>query len=1684
MLNMTQYENILFEYNWTGDGKVGFTKQLPTTGVSPVNGFYTLTFSFISNQSDITISGDYLTADEEYINFKPLQAKQIAAAEVVLHQATSYDYTYSTFFGDIAKVNFQNGHILNSELIIGSNDTQNTQFKDTEGNPKPLVAGYEYPWGPSVSWVEGRHGDIWLNEDYDPDEDGVPDGWEDIGIGSYGFTAIMHELAHALGLNHPTDSVINNMQYTIMSDQPLVGMNPSGSGNTIFPSGLQILDIAALQEIYGRNYDTRLGNTTYDKTGAFASTRPDEAFIYTIWDGNGIGDKIDASGYADPAIIDLRQGAFSSIGKNALGAIAVDNVAIAYHAIIEDAKGTSAGDILIGNAWHNVLEGGAGDDRIFGDGLTLDNDPLVGQIYDNDAGFGATPSDHDSQNPGLPAALDKSGADALLGGAGNDHLYGGAGNDILDGGAGLDTVGYSKDAAGSGITVNLNASGDGTVTNGIGETDTLRSIENVTGTGLDDTFNLGSPAGRVIDGGEGHDRVIYTSPDMVEDARTGAVYDAHGLAEDHLSGIEFVSANIAFLLPDTSVNSPTFVPGGRVGSDYSASVLSGEFNLLFSDNITIGPLGFAYDGQTHGTFVFGGIEHDGVVTDGHNFNLNINALLSQERARPDRVIVGTNQGDTFNFTESPISEVGIHNLVVETGTGNDTLNFSGWRPIEFRVEYRGGNDVINGVPANLRIDMWEGIVMDDVIDVTSSGSSALLTIDGFGTLEINSLGPQVFANIVFKSGGSIRFDDTGVTFLGTSGFAGAIEGTWGDDTITGRGWDGVTLYGKGGNDFLYGSEGDDTIFGGVGFDYLQGGIGNDTLIGGVGDDTNNTAGYRDAFWGIIADLGNGTVSDDGFGTSDTLVNIANIVGSGFDDLITGSGGNDSLFADAGDDTLDGGVGFDYLEGGAGNDTLIGGIGDDTNNTAGYRDAIWGIIADLESGTVFDDGFGTSDTLVNIANIAGSGFDDIITGSGAANEVAGEDGADTLNGLGGDDLLFAGAGDDTLYGEDDNDTLNGGEGEDLLFGGTEDDTLSGMNGHDVLDGEDGNDILNGGAGIDRATYASAMAAVTVSLATTVAQNTLGAGIDTLVGIENLTGSAFNDTLTGNAADNVIDGGGGNDTLTGLDGNDILYGGWGDDSLNGGAGTDTVSYEFGTVGVTVNLATTTAQNTIGAGTDTLSNFENLSGSNFNDTLTGDGKSNLLIGGLGDDILNGAGATDTVSYETATTGVTVSLALAGAQNTIGAGIDTLSNFESLRGSNFNDTLTGNGGTNILTGGLGNDVLDGDAGSDTASYETSAAGVTVSLAIAGSQNTIGAGTDTLSNFENLRGSNFNDTLVGNAASNVLIGHLGNDILDGGAGTDTASYETSTTGVTVSLAIAGGQNTVGAGTDTLINFEHLRGGVANDTLIGNGGSNIITGGLGNDVLDGGAGTDTASYDTAFGGVTVNLGLAGAQNTVNAGTDTLSNFENLKGSIHNDTLTGNAASNTIIGDQGNDILNGDAGIDTASYETAKVGVTVSLAIAGTQNTVGAGTDTLSNFENLRGGNFNDTLTGNAGANQLTGGLGNDTMTGNSGADSFVFNTALNATTNTDTITDFAPVDDTLVLENAIFTKFVATGTIPAGTFVANAGGVAGDANDFLLYDTNTGELFYDADGDGAGAKVEFVTLVGIPALTVTDFSVI
>lgn len=162
-----------------------------------------------------------------------------------------------------------------------------------------------------------------------------------------------------------------------------------------------------------------------------------------------------------------------------------------------------------------------------------------------------------------------------------------------------------------------------------------------------------------------------------------------------------------------------------------------------------------------------------------------------------------------------------------------------------------------------------------------------------------------------------------------------------------------------------------------------------------------------------------------------------------------------------------------------------------------------------------------------------------------------------------------------------------------------------------------------------------------------------------------------------------------------------------------------------------------------------------------------------------------------------------------------------------------------------------------------------------------------------------------------------------------------------------------------------------------------------------------------------------------------------------------AGNDVMYGRGGNDVLLGDAGNDQIFGESG-----------------------------------NDTLYGGIGADRLSGGIGIDTLVGGSGADSFIFATAPNATTNRDIITDFYRVDDSMLLENAIFTKLGAAGTMSSAFFTSNTAGVARDANDYIVYESDTGKLFYDADGSGRGAPVLIATLSNKAVITYADFIVI
>ena len=325
---------------------------------------------------------------------------------------------------------------------------------------------------------------------------------------------------------------------------------------------------------------------------------------------------------------------------------------------------------------------------------------------------------------------------------------------------------------------------------------------------------------------------------------------------------------------------------------------------------------------------------------------------------------------------------------------------------------------------------------------------------------------------------------------------------------------------------------------------------------------------------------------------------------------------------------------------------------------------------------------TSNTQIghDIVTISGLGGDDLLVGHA---------GAIILNGGAGNDYLDGGAGNDTLNGGSGNDTLDGGTGNDTLNGGSGNDTLDGGTGNDTLDGGSGNDTLNGGDGDDTASYANGFG-VEVDLRMITAQtlNPSFSQRDTLISIENLTGSAYNDHLIGNSGANVLIGG---------DGDDTLNGGAGSDTLDGGDGNDTVSYVGHSTGVSATMLFRIQNAQL---EDELRNIENITGSAHDDFLTGGAGGNTLNGragadalrgldgddelngGSGDDILSGGDGDDTLNG--------------------GDGDDILYDNSSSYGDGGNDTLNGGSGNDTLDGGTGNDTLTGGGGNDTFKFET----------------------------------------------------------------------------------------------------------------------------------------------------------------------------------------------------------------------------------------------------------------------------------------------------------------------------------------------------------------------------------------------
>lgn len=325
------------------------------------------------------------------------------------------------------------------------------------------------------------------------------------------------------------------------------------------------------------------------------------------------------------------------------------------------------------------------------------------------------------------------------------------------------------------------------------------------------------------------------------------------------------------------------------------------------------------------------------------------------------------------------------------------------------------------------------------------------------------------------------------------------------------------------------------------------------------------------------------------------------------------------------------------------------------------------------------------------------------------------------------------------------------------------------------------------------------------------------------------------------------------------------------------------------------------------------------------------------------------------------------------------------------------------------------------------------------------------------------NDTIAGSAGRDDLFGGLGNDTINGNAGIDRLFGE-------------GGNDTLNGGTGG----DQMYGGLGDDTYYVDSASDYVV--------------DTGGTDTMRTSINNTLNMVSRANiedleTSNAAATTAMT---LTGNALDNHITGNAGANTLNGWTGNDTMDGGAGndiyyvdsqndviIDASGTDTVRATVNYTLANDLAIEAIEAGTTTVA--LNLYGNNLGQRVQGNGLNNVIGGKAGNDTLVGGQGNDSFLFDTALNATTNKDTINDFNVANDTIRLDDAIFTTLSAGTLQTSGFYIGTA---AHDADDRIIYNRTTGAVSYDADGNGAGAAVVFAVINNKVALTNADFFVV
>jgi Ca2+-binding RTX toxin-like protein len=1054
---------------------------------------------------------------------------------------------------------------------------------------------------------------------------------------------------------------------------------------------------------------------------------------------------------------------------------------------------------------------------------------------------------------------------------------------------------------------------------------------------------------------------------------------------------------------------------------------------------------------------------------------------------------------------------------LEGGAGNDTMNGgSGRDSLAFREAGAANADLVNDFVTN-----WDSLHLDGATlnalgangrfasgDARFKANATGTATDSSDRVVFNTSNGQVLydadgngsgaAQLLFTLGGGRTVSASDFSVFGAPA-GNAINGTEEPDELSGTAGDDV-INGLGGSDTIEAWGGHDTVDGGAGRDSLVVGF-NEPVVIDFRTGTASTPSETVTFTSIGtfggSGLGDHITADDsgiwvhaadgddtvigGAGDDDILDDFAlfnlDSVGEG-DDQLFGGAGNDRIWTTRGDDTADGGAGNDHIMIDAwaredyGNDVIDGGSGTDLLEAMFSGD----VSIDLAAGTVTGgsaistDGASVSNIEHVLARSSGFGFPTQFYNA----RVVGNSAANELVVFGGEIMLDGGAGNDTLTADGEADFVfsaaPGAANADVItaFQSGADEIHLSAAAHANL-GAPGAFAAGDARFATNSTGTATDASDRIIFQTSTGQvwydadgNGAGAraliatlqGGATLVATDIMvinapSGSVFD----GTSGDDLISGSEGNDTVRGFDGNDTLLGLEGADSLVGGDGDDMLW------------------------TNDLTSPPDVAA---------DGAPDTLDGGQGNDTYNVGDPHDVILADPGGMDLVVSW---GVNWTLGAGLDNLV-FQSNGGNGTGNELD----NEIVSAFQGGGTISGLGGNDILRARNRDSIVTA------------------------HGGDGNDALLGANDSQVLFGDAGDDLLSGGgaattmtggAGADVFLFNTP-------LALVDGEQI----TDFASGVDTAR--LDGNPIPGVGASGRLSAGdarfSANSTGTAQDASDRVIYNTANGQLWYDADGTGAGESVlfatleGAPAMAASDIEVVNGSAPgsvingtdgNDTLTGTAGDDTIDGFGGNDLflagatggtdsIHGGFGSDSIEFKARATGPVVVDFSAGTISAP-SGPISFSSIERVVTGNFNDSLTGNAAAQNLTGQGGSDTLAGaggidtiwgGGGADTFVFREM--GTANADRISDWTSGSDEIHLDDAAFAAIGAMGDLTAGDarFKANSSGTATDTSDRVVFNTSTGRLYYDADGSGGGAAQLIATVQGGASVAATDISVI